>query len=119
MRTTIVIVVIKKFEKLYYTDNKENAKEDIRILENFKKRPDPLLCKFLPSQEQMLALLVTSLSFVLGDSPTNLFKKTFCEAVTRKKGCYQHNPCDARLCGTTMLFIEFNLHNYKIIVMIS
>ena len=79
---------------------KKKPREDSSV-ENVKKLPDRLPREFLPSQEQMLALLVKGLSFVPGSLDEKLFKKTFRRAAKKGSCC----PGNVKLCGTPLSFI--------------
>lgn len=64
--------------------------------------PDRLARECLPSQEQMLRLLVKSLSFLPGSVMEKEFQKEFRQAVTDGL----HPTGDAKLCGTPMSYIH-------------
>ncbi|KAI2499759.1 hypothetical protein MHU86_14702 [Fragilaria crotonensis] len=99
--------------------DKKKPKEDSSI-ENANKLPDRSPREFLPSQEQMLALLVKGLAFVPGSPDEILFRKTFHLDV--ENDC--RYPGDVKLCGTPMSFILNSLntvyqHDYDVLQLSS
>ncbi|KAI2508886.1 hypothetical protein MHU86_5496 [Fragilaria crotonensis] len=99
--------------------NKKKPKGDSSI-ENADKLPDRMPREFLPSQEQMLALLVKGLAFVPGSSDEILFRKTF--RLDVENDC--RKPGDVKLCGTPMSFILNSLntvyqHDYDVLQLSS